>query len=251
MRRLADVSPATSATRHPPAPPLDPSREGPSLGKFSYIRNLSSRARAKATQVDLCSTLPRPCKNPHDLCHAPARLAGFSLADGGHHPRRYVVMAVAPAPAQYVPRVLTAPPVDDLGRHLQTGAMLTAVLDERPEIIDQFRGGVIANMRRAGERFVINGPARRDRPGQTRGGRSSAFSKIFMYSRNMRRAGGRRILRPGQALAANGNVHRVNERLRPGRLSVDAHHLGLLDRFVQVVELHPVALRGEDHRCRP
>src|SRR6516162_9415621 len=250
MRQVADVS---SQPRRlpgtPPKPRMTP-REGSSLGRFSYIRNMSRKARAKASQVDPCLILPRACKNLHELSRTP-RLAAFSRGGHGRDSLRYVLMAVAPAPAQYVARVLTAPPVDDLGRHLQTEVVLTAVLNERPEIIDQFRGGVIANMRRAGERFVINGPARRDRPGQTRGGRSSAFSKIFMYSRNMRRAGGRRILRPGQAVAANGNVHRVNERLRPGRLSVDAHHLGLLDRLVQVVELHPVALRGEDHRCRP
>src|SRR5215471_6437418 len=115
------------------------------------------------------------------------RLAGFSLADHGHHPRRNVLIAVASAPAQYVPRVLTAPTVYNLGSHLQPGAVLTAVLDERAKVIHQFRGGVIAHMCRAGERFVINGPARRDGPGQTGGGRASAFSKICMYSRNIRR----------------------------------------------------------------
>src|SRR6516164_4738640 len=144
------------------------------------------------------------------------QLAGFSLADGGHHPRRDVVIAVAPAPAQYVPRVLTAPAVDNLGSHLQPGAVLTAILDERAKIIDQFRGGVIAHMCRAGERFVINGPARRDGPGQTSGGRPSAFSEICVYSRNVRRAAGLGKLRSGKAAAAGGNVHGVNKRLRPG-----------------------------------
>ena len=55
--------------------------------------------------------------------------------------------------------MLTAPSVDNLGRHLQPGAVLTAVLNKGPEIIDQFRGGVIAHMRRVGERFMIYGPA--------------------------------------------------------------------------------------------
>src|SRR5262250_1674922 len=112
-------------------------------------------------------------------------LAGLFLAGRGRDPRRNILVAIAPAPAQDVPRVLAAPPVRDLGRHLQPGAVLTAVLDERPEIIDQFRSSVIADVRRAGERFMINGPARRDRPGQARRGRALAFSEICMYSRDM------------------------------------------------------------------
>src|SRR6516164_9575297 len=187
MRQVADVS---SQPRRlpgtPPKPRMTP-REGSSLGRFSYIRNMSRKARAKASQVDPCLISPRACKNSHELSRVPG-LAVFSWGGHGRDSHRYVLMAVAPAPAQYVPRMFTAPPVDDLGRHLKAGAVLTAVLDERPQIIDQFRGRVITNMCRAGERFVINGPAGRDRPGQTRGGRSSAFSKIFMYSRNMRRA---------------------------------------------------------------
>src|SRR5215471_18529080 len=189
MRRVADVSPATSATRHPPAPTLDP----------------LARARTLANSVIYGTRVAKLAPKPVRwilawLCRGRARirmtggthpqLAGFSLAGRGNHPRRNVLMAVAPAPAQYVPRVFTAPPVDNLGRHLQPRAVLTAVLDERAEIIDQFRGGVIAHMRRAGERFVINGPARRDGPGQTRSGRAPAFAEICMDSRNMRRAAG-------------------------------------------------------------
>src|SRR6266851_1031953 len=119
-----------------------------------------------------------------------AGLAGFCRAGGRRHTRRYVPVAIAPAPAQDVPRMFAAPPVDDLGRHLQLEVVLTTVLDERAEVIDQFRGGVVAHMCRTGERFMINGAARGDRPGQTRGGRAPPFSEIYVYSRNMRRAAG-------------------------------------------------------------
>src|SRR5262245_56999426 len=67
----------------------------------------------------------------------------------------------------------------------------------------------------------------------------------------MRRAAGRGKLRPGEAATTGGNIDGVNERLRPGDLSVDAHHLRLLDRLVRMIALHPVALGGENHRRLP
>src|SRR5512142_2329941 len=72
-----------------------------------------------------------------------------------------------------------------------------------------------------------------------------------MYSRNMRRAAGRGILWSGEAAATDGNVHGVDERLWPGRLPVDADHLWLLDRLVEMVALHAVPMSREDHRCLP
>src|SRR5215813_1795535 len=250
MRRVADVSPSHVGYPAPPRVPAhDPSR-GPSVGQFSYIRTLSSKARAKASQVDPCLILPRPCKNSHEP-RARTGLAGLFLAGHGRDSHRNILMAVAPAPAQYVTRVLTAPSVYNLGCHLQPGSVLTAALDERAKVIDQLRGGVVAHMCRPGERFMINSPARRDRPGQTRRCRAPAFSKICMYSWNIRRTAGRGKLRCGKAAAADGNVHGGNEWLRSSGLPVDAHHLGLLGRLVQMVALHPVALGGEDHRCLP
>src|SRR5437899_2259206 len=116
---------------------------------------------------------------------------GGLRAGGGHDPRGDIAVTVTPAPAQDVPRVLAAPSVDHLRRHLEFWAMFTPALDQWAQIFDQLCRRVIAHMCRTGQRFVIGGPAGSDRTGQTRGGRSPPFSEIGMNSRNSRRAGAR------------------------------------------------------------
>src|SRR6266566_3963205 len=97
-----------------------------------------------------------------------------SAAGGRRDPCGDVAIAVAPAPAQNVRRVFTAPAVDDLGCHLEVLAMLAPGLDQRAEVVDELGGRVIPDVRGAGERFVVDRTARGDRPGQPGRGRALA-----------------------------------------------------------------------------
>src|SRR6266542_3243034 len=162
-----------------------------------------------------------------------------------------VAIAMTAAPAQDVPRMLAAPAVNDLGRHLQLIAVLAAVPDQRAEIVDELRGGVVTHMRCRGERFVIDRATRGDRPGQPRRGRSFSLPEVGMYPRNIRRAAARREPRARQAAAPDSNINGLDQRLRPGCLPVDTHDFGLLDRLVQMIAFKPVALSSEDHRRLP
>src|SRR5947209_15159591 len=106
-------------------------------------------------------------------------------------------------------------------------------------------------MRGAGERFVVYRATRGDRPGQASRGRALAFLEIGVNTHDVGRAAARRKPGGSQAASAGGDVDGLDKRNRPRRLPVDAHHLGLLDRLVELITLKPMALRGEDYRCLP
>src|SRR5437868_1510164 len=80
----------------------------------------------------------------------------WSAAWGRRNPGGDVAVAVAPAPAQDVRRVFAAPPVYDLGRHLEVLAMLAPGLDQRAEVVDELGGRVVSDVRGAGERFMVH-----------------------------------------------------------------------------------------------
>jgi hypothetical protein len=52
--------------------------------------------------------------------------------------------------------MFTTPPVNYFRRHLKLMAVFSALSDERAEVVDKLCGGVVPDVRRAGERFVIN-----------------------------------------------------------------------------------------------
>src|SRR5215469_67962 len=156
-------------------------------------------------------------------------------------------MAVTAAPAHDVPRMLATPTVNGLWRHLKLAAVFVTIANERPKVIDKLGCSVVPHMRRTGQRFVVDSPARCDRPGQTRSGRPSSSAEICVDSRDIGWAVVRGELRPCQIAAADSDVHRFYQWLRTGRLAVDTHHLGLLHCLVQVITLNSVALGGEDH----
>src|SRR6266571_6172522 len=239
--------PVTSATRHPPAPAQDPLARVQRGPIQLYPEPKYQSSLENAVRRNLAGQRRRHARIRMERLAAGPR--GRSRAAGRHDPGRDVFVAVAPAPAQNVPGMLAAPPVDHFRRHLELRAVLAPVFDQRAQVINELGGRVITHMGRGGQRFVIGGPARCDRPGQTRGGRTPPFSEIGVNSWNIRRAGARGKPRAGEAATAGGDFHRVDQRLRPGRLAVHPHHLGLLDRLVQVVALGAVPLRGEDHRC--
>src|SRR5690349_19478442 len=139
----------------------------------------------------------------------------WSAARGRRNPGGDVAVAVAPAPAQDVRCVFTAPPVDNLGRHLEVLAVLAPGLDQRTEVVDELGGRVIPDMRGAGERFVVYRATRGDRPGQAGRGRALAFLEIGVNTHDVGRAAARR--KPGdiQAASAGGDVDGLDKRHRP------------------------------------
>src|SRR6478736_10400853 len=97
-------------------------------------------------------------------------------------------MAIAAAPAQDVARMFATPPVDDLRRHLELTAVFAAIADKRPKVVDNLGRRVVPHMRRTGERFVIDSPARGDRPGQAGGSSAFPLAEIGMDPRDIWRA---------------------------------------------------------------
>lgn len=63
--------------------------------------------------------------------------------------------------------------------------MFTTITYERSKIIDKLRRSVVSNVRGTGKCFVIDCPARGDRPSQACGRHSFPLAEIFMYSRNI------------------------------------------------------------------
>ena len=75
-------------------------------------------------------------------------------------------ITVTAAPAQDITRMFTAPSVNDLGGHLKIVTMLAPIFDQRAEVIDEFSGSVVSDVRGAGERLMVYRPAGGDRAGQ-------------------------------------------------------------------------------------
>src|SRR5690349_10177045 len=130
----------------------------------------------------------------------------WSAAWGRRDPGGDVAVAVAPAPAQDVRSVLAAPPVDNLGCHLEVLAMLAPGPDQRAEVVDELGGRVVSDVRGAGERFMVHRAARGDRPGQAGRGRALALLEVGVNPHDVGRAIARR--KPGnlQAASAGGDV---------------------------------------------
>src|SRR5262245_44044284 len=164
-----------------------------------------------------------------------------SGCDSRRHPRRDVAVAIAAAPAQNVSRMLAAPAVNHLGRHLEFLVMLMPGLDQGPEVVDDLGGGVVSDMRAARDRVVVDRATRGARPGPPGRGRPLAFLEISVNPHDIWRAIARG--KPGnvQAPPADRDVNALDKRHGPGCLPVDAHHLGLLDRLVQMIALAPMA----------
>jgi hypothetical protein len=101
-----------------------------------------------------------------------------SGCNGRRDPCRDVAIAIAATPAQNISGMLAAPSVHHLGRHLEILVVLTPGLDQRTEVLDDLGGGVIPDMRGAGERVVVDRTTRGDRPGQPGRGRALAFFEI-------------------------------------------------------------------------
>src|SRR6185312_1375472 len=173
-----------------PAPPR--ARAGPSRGGSALANSVISGTQVTKLPGNPVRWILADLRPGYARFRMPWLGAGPPRRAGGRHdPCGDIPVTVAPAPAQDVSRVLAAPPVDDLRGHLEVRAVLTAVPDQRSQIIDQLGRRVITHMCRAGQRFVIGGPAGSDRPGQTRGGRTPPFPEICVNSWNIRRAGAR------------------------------------------------------------
>ena len=143
-----------------------------------------------AYQADPCQVPGGPCKNLHgSQVRAPRPR---SPVRGRRNPCRDVAVPVAPAPAQNVRRVFTAPPVDDLGCHLEVLAMLAPCFDQRTEVVDELGGRVVSDVRRAGEGFMVYRTTRGDRPGQAGRGRALALLEIGVNPHDVGRAAARR-----------------------------------------------------------
>src|SRR4030088_164152 len=91
-----------------------------------------------------------------DVLHDSGHRAGRSCHQCRRGAYRDVAVAIAAAPAQDVSRMFTTPPVNYFRRHLKLMAVFAALSDERAEVVDKLCGGVVPDVRRAGERFVIN-----------------------------------------------------------------------------------------------
>jgi len=55
--------------------------------------------------------------------------------------------------------MFTAPSVNDLRGHLKLMTMLASIFNQRAKVIDQFSGGVVSDVRGAGERLMVYRPA--------------------------------------------------------------------------------------------
>ena len=55
--------------------------------------------------------------------------------------------------------MFTAPSVNNLGGHLKLMIMLASIFDQRAEVVDEFSGSVVSDVRGAGERFMVYRPA--------------------------------------------------------------------------------------------
>jgi hypothetical protein len=118
--------------------------------------------------------------------------------------------------------------------------MLAPGFDQRAKVVDELGGRVISDMRGAGERFVVRRTTRGNSPGQPGCGRAPAFLEIGVNPHDVGRAAVRRKAGDIKPASAGGDVNGLDERRRARRLPVDAHHLGLLNRLVQVISLAPM-----------
>ena len=127
--------PEVGSWQGPTGSPQPPASSAPTTVR--YIRIRRCRTRPEAKRGNPCRAVAPACK----ILHAGrgADTSAWWLEAGGD-----VLLAMTAAPAQDVPGMFTAPPVDDLGRHLEfRGLVLAAVPDERPEVIHDLGGGVV------------------------------------------------------------------------------------------------------------
>src|SRR6266498_5808941 len=170
-------------------------------------------------------------------CSAGRGVAPAVVRRGRRNPCRNVAVTIAAAPAQNVRRVFTAPSVYNFRRHLEILAMLAPGFDQRAKVVDELGGRVISDMRGAGERFMVARATRGDRPGQAGRGRAPALLEIGVNPHDAGRAAARWKAGDVKAASAGGDVNGLDKRCRARRLPVDAYHLGLLNRLVQVIPL--------------
>src|SRR5262249_40293762 len=142
-----------------------------SLGPTGYLGSRNNRPHQRLSG----RSLPGPDRLMQELACSAVRA---SRCHGRGDPCRDVAIAITAAPAQNVRCMFAAPAVNHLGRHLELLAMLAPGLDQRTEVIHDLGGGVISDMRGAGERVMVYRATRGDRPGQPGRGRAPAPFEI-------------------------------------------------------------------------
>src|SRR6185437_2746726 len=157
--------------------------------------------------------------------------------------------AIAPAPAQDVPGMFSAPTVKHPLSDPQVSRVLAAFPDERPQVVLRTRRGTGRDAGHPLEGLRVHDPAGRDRarhPG--RGAPPLAAVEVVVYRRDPARVAARGEVGAGQSASLEHGRDRFREQLRPEFLEAETGDMRLGRGLVHVVTLARASPHGKYDR---